>query len=378
MPSLPHQPDTLTRVIRIISALVLIAAAIWLINLLRNVLLPFCVACLISYLMYPLVQLNARCLRIKRNAPAALLAILEVTIAAGLLVYFFLPSVISEVRHLAEIIHRSATTSGSPIPFLSPEIANPIREWVASIDINTIIHSPHLESLISSGGSVLSSAVSVLLHTAEWLLTFIYVIFILIDYRSMMNGFRILVPKKARPAVERITTDVKESMDRYFRGQLTIAACAALLYCIGFSIVGIPMAIILGLLVGILYIIPYFQYVTIIPVAIVCFIDAQAGGAGFWTLLGKCLIVYVASQCICDYLLTPKIMGKALGLNPAIILLSLSVWGTLLGIIGMIIALPATALLLSYYQQYINGSDNPGDSLAPLIGSESPQMDKNA
>ena len=69
--------------------------------------------------------------------------------------------------------------------------------------------------------------------------------------------------------------------------------------------------------------------------------------------MGECLLVYVVSQCVCDYILTPKIMGKAMGLNPAIILLALSVWGTLMGLIGMIIALPLTTLLLSYYQTYV-------------------------
>ena len=64
-------------------------------------------------------------------------------------------------------------------------------------------------------------------------------------------------------------------------------------------------------------------------------------------------MVYVVSQCICDYVLTPKIMGKAMGLNPAIILLSLSVWGSLLGFLGLIIALPLTTLLLAYYDEYI-------------------------
>ncbi len=88
----------------------------------------------------------------------------------------------------------------------------------------------------------------------------------------------------------------------------------------------------------------------------------MAGEASFWPELGKCLIVYAVTQSICDYVLTPKIMGKTMGLNPAIILLSLSVWGTLLGLIGMIIALPLTTLLLSYYQQYvINRSDVPQD-----------------
>lgn len=71
-------------------------------------------------------------------------------------------------------------------------------------------------------------------------------------------------------------------------------------------------------------------------------------------LFGKSLLVYVISQSICDYILTPHIMGKEMGLNPAVILLSLSVWGSLLGIIGMIIALPVTSLIMTYYEQYIS------------------------
>ena len=63
-------------------------------------------------------------------------------------------------------------------------------------------------------------------------------------------------------------------------------------------------------------------------------------------------------QLIQDFFLTPKIMGKAMGLNPAIILLSLSVWGTLLGFIGLIIALPLTTLLMAYYDNYISNLEN--------------------
>ena len=132
-----------------------------------------------------------------------------------------------------------------------------------------------------------------------------------------------------------------------------MAACAAVFYCIGFSIVGLPMAIIMGIVVGVLYMIPYFQYVTLIPVALLCYICSLTGEVGFWTELGKCALVYVISQCICDYVLTPKIMGKTLGLNPAIILLSLSVWGSLMGLVGMIIALPLTALMIAYYNEYV-------------------------
>ena len=70
--------------------------------------------------------------------------------------------------------------------------------------------------------------------------------------------------------------------------------------------------------------------------------------------LGKCCLVYVVSQSVCDYVITPHVMGREMGLNPAVILLSLSVWGYMLGIIGMIIALPFTSLIMTYYQRYIS------------------------
>ncbi|MDE6298729.1 MAG: AI-2E family transporter [Muribaculaceae bacterium] len=208
-------------------------------------------------------------------------------------------------------------------------------------------------SLLDRGESLITNTVDFLMHSLEWLLTFIYIIFILIDYEKLGEGFKLLVPEKYKGAVFQITDDVKDSMNKYFRSQMVIASCAAVFYCIGFSIVGLPMAIVMGILVGLLYMIPYFQYVTLIPVVIICFIYSLDGTVQFWPLLGQCLLVYVVSQCICDYILTPKIMGKSMGLNPAIILLSLSIWGTLLGIIGMIIALPMTTLLTAYYKKVV-------------------------
>ena len=143
-------------------------------------------------------------------------------------------------------------------------------------------------------------------------------------------------------------------MNHYFRGQGFVALCAMVFYCIGFSIVGLPLAIPMGLLVGILYMIPYFQYVTVIPVAIISLIYSLGGYVEFWPMLGKCGLVYLISQSICDYIITPHVMGKEMGMNPAIILLSLSIWGSLLGIIGMIIALPVSALIITYYERYIS------------------------
>lgn len=344
------RPFTFDRVVRIIALLLLAAAGIWVVNALSNVLLPFFLACLIAYLLEPIVEFNQRLMRTQRRVVPSLLTIIEVTAVIVLTGYFFIPSIITETHNLEDILTHS--DSGSIPAFIPESIAAPLRQWLRDINISEIVRSSHFSSLVNTGGSFIAGVISWLLHTLEWLLTFIYVIFILIDYPALKQGFKKLIPPKYRTTVLGIFHDIAVNMNRYFRGQALLALCAAVFYCIGFSIVGIPMAIVLGILVGVLYMIPYFQYVTLIPVAAVCLIDSMAGNTGFWTEFGQCLLVYVVSQCVCDYILTPKIMGKALGLNPAIILLSLSVWGTLMGIIGMIIALPLTTLILAYYRQY--------------------------
>lgn len=355
------RPYTFDRVVRMIIGCLLVIGGVWLINTLKNVLLPFCLACLIAYILEPFVEYNRNLLRLKGRSIAIVVTLCEVTLLLSLLGYFFVPMVIDETNQLLEMLKYSAAQTIA-VPYIPQSIHDFVLQHFNYESISQLLSEGHLQSLVAKGSSLIAQSLSFLLHTLEWLLTFIYVIFILLDYENLMKGFRMLVPPKYRKVAYKIGDDIKFSMNRYFRGQAFIALCAAVMYCIGFSIVGIPMAIILGVLVGVLFLIPYFQYVTLIPVAIVCYIASIGGGDPFWPELGRCLLVYVVTQSICDYVLTPKVMGKAMGLNPAIILLSLSVWGTLLGLIGMIIALPLTTLCLAYYQEYI--INNRSESVA--------------
>lgn len=349
------RPYTFDRVVRMIIGCLLVVGAVWLINTLKNVLLPFCLACLIAYILEPLVEYTRRLLRLRGRAIAIFITLFEVTLILSILGYFFVPMVVDEFDQLMDMMKRNVGQTPA-VPFIPRSLHEFVMRYINYDSLSQLLAEGHIQSIVDRGSSLIAQTLDFLLHTLEWLLTFIYVIFVLLDYKNLMKGFRMLVPPKYRPVAYKIGDDIKFSMNRYFRGQALIALCAAVLYCIGFSIVGIPMAIILGILVGILYLIPYFQYVTLIPVSIVCYVASVGGGDPFWPELGRCLMVYVVSQCVCDYILTPKIMGRAMGLNPAIILLSLSVWGTLLGLIGMIIALPLTTLCLAYYQEYvING-----------------------
>ena len=76
-------------------------------------------------------------------------------------------------------------------------------------------------------------------------------------------------------------------------------------------------------------------------------------GHNFWMIFGGALLVFIIVQIITDMIITPKIMGKAMGLNPAMLLLSLSIWGALLGFIGLIIALPLTTIIIAYWKRYV-------------------------
>lgn len=346
------RPFTFDRVVRMIIALAVMAVVVWLTGLLKNVLLPFCLACLISYIMEPFVEFNQKLLHRKGRVLCVLITLLDVTVIVGLVLYFFIPMVVNEIHQMSDMV-KAYSEKNVSLPFLPDNISRFIESKFSISKLIEEMENGKGLSLLSRGESIVSSTIGILVHSLEWLLTFIYVVFILLDYDKLGEGFFLLVPTKYRAAVIQIFSDVKESMNKYFRSQLLIATCAAVFYCIGFTIVGLPMSIVMGLLVGILYMIPYFQYITVVPVAAICFIYSLDGSVDFWALLGKCGLVYVVSQSICDYILTPKIMGKSMGLNPAIILLSLSIWGTLLGIIGMIIALPLTTLLLVYYKKVI-------------------------
>ena len=125
------------------------------------------------------------------------------------------------------------------------------------------------------------------------------------------------------------------------------------LFCIGFTIIDFPMAIGLGILIGILDLVPYLHTFALIPTALLALLKAADTGQNFWIVFAMAVAVFAVVQVIIDLIVTPYVMGKAMRLNPAILLLSLSVWGALLGFIGLIIALPATTLLIAYYQRYI-------------------------
>lgn len=366
-----RQPYTFDRVVRILFGAVFVVGLFYLIYILRGALLPFLVAWIVAYMLNPLVEYNKRVFKLKGRVLAITLTFVEVLVTFALLCVLVLPSVIDEIGVMRKLLSDYVYNSSS-IPFVPQEVHDFIQQNVDFSQLSSLLSREQWLSIIedsfSGAWGFITGSVGEIINIVSWLIVLLYIVFILLDYDKILVGFQRMIPQKYRPTVVSIVNDIEVSMNRYFRGQAVVAGLVGILFCIGFLIVGLPMAIVLGLFIGLLNMVPYLQLVGFIPTILLCLVSASETGTNFWLLFGACVLVFIVVQLIEDIFIVPRVMGKVTGLNPAIILLSLSIWGTLLGFVGMIIALPLTTLCLSYYERYVIGNEPetpPGEPVEP-------------
>ena len=335
-------------------------AILFILNRLSGVLLPFFIARIIAYLMYPMVKFYQTKLGVKNRALAIFLVLLSIIVVLTGATFLIVPPMIDECVKLKSLIEVYFAEGGkfTSIPKDITEFLHNNVNWAwvqENLSSDNLIDA--IKGLLPKMWSLLSTSYNIVLTIFTLFITLLYLFFILLDYEEIAEGWVGLLPAKHRGMVLRIVDDVKDSMNKYFRGQALVAFCVGILFSIGFLIIDFPLAIGLGLFIGLLNMVPYLQIIGFIPTIILALLKAADTGESFWVILGLALVVFCVVQLIQDMYLVPKIMGKITGLNPAIILLSLSVWGSLMGMLGMIIALPCTTLLLSYYQRYIKDKD---------------------
>ncbi|MFV0270581.1 MAG: AI-2E family transporter [Macellibacteroides fermentans] len=350
------KPFTFDRVSRIVFSVLMVGGLIYLLAVLKNALLPFLIAWLIAYMMQPFVRFFQYKLKFKSRV----LSITAVLVSlAGLLILLYqlvVPSIIDEIQGTFQLLQ---THQGNPenIPLIPESWRIYIVNQMDLLHLSELVSRENLLNTLKQIAprmwTLLSSTFSLLFSVTILFVVMLYFIFILLDYEKIAEGWIKLIPERYRPFAQGLAEDVEVSMNRYFRGQALIALCVGVLFAIGFKIIDFPLAVSLGLFIGFLNLIPYLQTLGLIPMLLLSLLKAAETGGSFWLIFGSALLVLCVVQGIQDLFLTPKIMGKAMGLNPAIILLSLSIWGTLLGFVGLIVALPLTTLSLSYYKRFI-------------------------
>jgi predicted PurR-regulated permease PerM len=347
---------TFDRVVRVIFGVLIVASIYLLINQLSEVLLPFLVGWLFAYILNPIVEFFQFKLKIKNRLISVIITLLVVGGVITGLVFLLQPTVSAEMEKVSGMI-KNYTQNVNVSTILPQTVQTWLKETFQSIDINKLMSDNSVRAILQKIApqlwGIFTGSISVLLGFLASFIAILYMIFIMVDYHEITNAiFNIFPPKYSKISIE-ILTDVGVTMNRYFRGQLLIGACVAVIMSVGFLIIGLPLGIVMGIFVGICNLVPYMQVLSIPPVAVMGLLRCAETGQTVWSMAIAIIVVYLISQAIQDFFLTPKIMGKVTGLRPAYILLSLSVWGSLLGIIGMIIALPMTQICISYYKRFV-------------------------
>lgn len=336
---------------------VLFVGALMLVERLSGVLLPFFIAWIIAYMLYPLVKLFQYKLRLKSRIISIFCALLSITAVGIGLFYLLVPPMLEEFGKVNDLLITYFTTGLNGNANIPQSLSTFIHENIDMDALNRILSEENimnaLKSTVPRLWTLLSQSVSFLFSVFASFIILLYVVFILSDYESIAEGWLHLLPEKYRTFTSNLTKDLQSGMNKYFRGQALVALCVGILFSIGFLIIDFPLAIGLGLFIGALNMVPYLQIIGFLPTIMLAILKAADTGQNFWVILALATAVFAIVQIIQDTLIVPKIMGKITGLNPAIILLSLSVWGSLMGMLGVIIALPMTTLMLSYYQRFI-------------------------
>ena len=355
------RPYTLDRIFRLLMSAALIAGLVLLLGYLSDVLIPFALAMLLAYLLNPLVELLQRV--VKGRAAAVLTGLVLIVAAACLLMWLVLPMIAAEIAQMGKVVKELAT--GSPLahkasqmlpeslwPAIQKFFALPkVKEFFDSGDVWTLGLNVAKKVLPGMWG-LISQAGSLVLGLAGLVVIVLYLVFLLIDYDGIFGRWQEILPPQHRERAQGLLTDFQLAMSRYFRAQALVAFLVGVMLAVGFGLIGLPMGILLGLFIGVLNMVPYLQLVGLIPVFFMALLGGVQEGS-IWLMLGLTGGVFAAVQVIQDTILVPKIMGKAMGLNPALIILSLSIWGKLLGFLGLIIAIPMTCLLWAWYQRFV-------------------------
>lgn len=374
---LGQHPITFDRFIRGLIGLVVIAALGVLLYYLSGVLIPFFVAWVVAYLLYPLVHFFQYRCRLRNRLLAIVITLLLTCGAVAGFVWIVVPPMIEEFTHLKDVA-LAYVQKGADNTTIPPAVQHFFRTHAAQYDIEHLLQQKDVMAAIKNTvpkvWNVLWSTAGIIINVAASLIALLYLLFLLTDYEKYANGWINFVPKPRRAFAAQLVSDIEHGMAGYFRGQALVALSNCLMFSVGFLLIGFPMPIGLGCLIGVISFVPYLQVVGFVPATLLALLKAAETGENFWWLLCLVLIVYLVVQVLQDTIFTPRIMGKIMGLPPAIILLALSVWGYALGIIGLIIALPVTTLMISYYKRYVVGTDE----LFPSLSPEDEQVEREA
>jgi predicted PurR-regulated permease PerM len=337
------------RAVRVaIVAAIVVAVGFAILFVLKAALTPLAAAFVLAYLFDPLIdRIEAR--RMKRGV-AILLVLLVIGLGGLVLVAGILPRLVAELAVLAQelpgylertlesLIPRFQSLTGVRVPSNVAELAERIRSGELQLPLEAI------RSLLQRTLLFLTGTVSGVIGL---LIVPILAYYALVDFDRLKVRALTLVPPRHRDYVLEKATTVDGLVSGFLRGQLTIALILGVLYAVGFTLIGIDLAIGVGMVAGLMALIPYLgNIVAVIAASLLCVLKF---GVDVHLLL--VLGWYAVIQSLEGWILTPRIIGHSVGLHPALVIIALLIGADLFGFVGLLVAVPLAAVAKVFLEE---------------------------
>lgn len=231
-------------------------------------------------------------------------------------------------------------------------------------DSSSAAVSSFAQSTVSSVGGIVSRVVSI----AVGVITAPFILFYLLrDGHQLPDYLAKILPIKHRQSAKHLLVEMNRQVSNYVRGQLIVAFIVAMLFYVGFLIVGLRFALLLGIVAGVLNLVPYLgSFLAMVPAVVV------AAFVSPWMLV-KVLIVFIVEQALEGRVISPFVLGSSLKIHPLTIIFILLISGKAFGVLGVILGIPGYAVIrvvatesFQWYRQFVGGYDEAEDTLAPV------------
>jgi len=336
-------------IILIVSLLLLFAALS-----LRQVLAPVFIALALAYLFDPVID-KFETLKISRTWGIVILMSLLTLVLAGILVYL-IPKLIGQIQELSEKIPQywalfetkflpNFQTYLNDHPTEVEEFKLSATEWLKTHALQVLKGiGTGIASSLSSVGGFLSNMLGLIIVP-------VLAFYLLRDFDILKERIVDLLPKGKKTYITELFSELDNAMGNFIQGQLLVALILSIIYSVGLTIASCPAALLIGCIAGFANLVPYLGIVIgFVPAVLLTYLS----GNPLWQVIFAAL-TFVCGQMLEGMVITPKVVGESVGLHPAMVMIALMIGGSYFGIVGMILALPASAVLLVLIRRIYNG-----------------------
>jgi predicted PurR-regulated permease PerM len=379
----PRREIVLPRTAYIVGAILLVGYVVY---WLRDILTPIFLAFVIAYVLDPVVD---RLEAWKVPRPAGIAIVLGGVLGVlALFLALILPDIASDVAGVAQELPTQLASLWSKIePWLEQRgvtVPHSMTEWAERLGTYA---TDVAKSILAPAGNVLRSlmggTLSVLGSLAAALIVLVLAVYLLNDFDRITAGARELIPLRWRETVTGYAREIDEMLSHFVRGQVTVMAILAVLYSAAYALLGVRLAVPIGIVAGILNFIPYLGSAFALAAGLLM---SLLGGWDFWQLVGV-VLAYTTIQTLEGFVITPRVVGKTVGLSEVWVLVALFIGGESFGFLGVLLALPAAAvakIFVAHAVQYYRTTElfrQPPPESAPdrsLARREGPAKASNA